>query len=122
TTETPQLRIMRSPPASSPHIGSYQMPRPVHPLTHALAAYTLKRAAFPRLPRAATIAMLIAGTVVDIDSLSAYFGPSVFLTFYRTYCHSLPAGFLFSLLATILFLLRRRGQTEPIMSPVPIFL
>jgi len=94
----------------------------VDPLTPALASYTLKRAAFPRLPRAATIAMLIAGTVVDIDSLSAYFGPSVFLTFYRTYCHSLPAGFLFSLLATILFLLRRRGQTEPIMSPVPIFL
>ena len=95
------------------------------PLTHALASYTLKRAAFPRLPRSATTAMLIAGTIADIDLLSAYFGPSAFLTFYRTYCHSLLAAFLFSLLATILFLLfllRRRGQTEPIMSPVPIFL
>src|SRR5207302_5142594 len=67
-------------------------------------------------------AMLIAGTIADIDLLSAYFGPSAFLTFYRTYCHSLPAAFFFSLLATIPFLLRRRGQTEQIMSPVPIFL
>ncbi len=95
------------------------------PLTHALASYTLKCAAFPRLPRSATTAMLIAGTIADIDLLSAYFGPSAFLTFYRTYCHSLLAAFLFSLLATILFLLfllRRRGQTEPIMSPVTIFL
>jgi hypothetical protein len=37
------------------------------PLTHALASYTLKRAAFPRAPRSTTIAMLIAGTVADID-------------------------------------------------------
>src|SRR5438477_6373132 len=92
------------------------------PFTHALASYTLKRAAFPRVPRFTTTAMLVAGTISDIDLLSAYFGPSAFLTFYRTYCDSLPAAFLFSLLATILFLLRRRGQTEPIMSPVPIFL
>ena len=92
------------------------------PLTHALASYTLKRAAFPRLSRSAMTAMLIAGTIADIDLLSAYFGPSAFLTFYRTYCHSLPAAFFFSLLATIPFLLRRRGQTEQIMSPVPIFL
>src|SRR5438132_4980125 len=92
------------------------------PFTHALASYTLKRAAFPRLSRSAMTAMLIAGTIADIDLLSAYFGPSAFLTFYRTYCHSLPAAFFFSLLATIPFLLRTRGQTEQIMSPVPIFL
>jgi membrane-bound metal-dependent hydrolase YbcI (DUF457 family) len=93
----------------------------VDPLTHALASYTLKRAAFPRFPRSATIAMLIAGTVADIDSLSAYFGPSAFLTFYRTYCHSLLACVLFSLLVTLPFLLRRREPTEQITSPA-IFL
>ena len=92
------------------------------PVTHALASYTLKRAAFPRLPRIVTIAMLIAGTFADIDSLSAYFGPSVFLTFDRTYFHSLMAAFLFSLFVTLPFLLRRHGQPERQISPLPLFL
>lgn len=82
------------------------------PLTHALAAYTLKRAAFPRVARRVTIAMLIAGTIADVDMLSAYVGPSAFLSFYRTYCHSLLAALLFSALVTLPFLLRKRASTE----------
>src|SRR5256714_5163846 len=92
------------------------------PFTHALASYTLKRAAFPRVPRFTTTAMLVAGTISDLDLLSAYFGPSAFLTFYRTYCHSLLAALLFSLLVTLPFLLRRRGPTEIQTSPLPVFL
>src|SRR6266702_8096833 len=91
-------------------------------LTHALASYSLKRVACPRLPRSATIAMIIAGTIADIDSLSKFAGPSAFLTFYRTYCHSLPAALLFSLLVTFPFLLRRNGPTEKQISPLPIFI
>ncbi len=87
------------------------------PLTHALASYSLKRAAFPRLPRPATIAMLIAGTIADIDSLSLYFGPSAFLNFYRTYFHSLLAAILFTLLVMIPFLLRKR---EPSSEQTPL--
>ena len=90
------------------------------PLTHALASYTLKRAAFPRLPRHATIAMLIAGSIADIDLLSVYFGPSAFLTFYRTYFHSLLAALLLILLVTLPFLLRKRGSTEQQVSPLPV--
>jgi membrane-bound metal-dependent hydrolase YbcI (DUF457 family) len=67
------------------------------PLTHALASYTLKRAAFSRAPRSTTIAMLLAGTIADIDVLSKFAGPSAFLTFYRTYCHSLLAALFFSM-------------------------
>jgi len=92
------------------------------PLTHALASYTLKRAAFPRAPRSTTIAMLIAGTIADIDSLSAYFGPSVFLTFNRTYFHSLVAALLFSLLVMLPFLLRKRRPTETPTAHLPIFI
>ncbi len=88
------------------------------PFTHALASYTLKRAAFPRVPRFTTTAMLVAGTIPDLDLLSEYFGPSAFLTFYRTYCHSLLAALLFSLLVTLPFLLRRRGPTEIPTSPL----
>src|SRR5260370_502668 len=71
------------------------------PLTHALASYTLQRSAFSRLPRSATIAMLIAGTIADIDSLSKFAGPSAFLTFHRTYAHSLLAALFFSLLLSL---------------------
>ena len=92
------------------------------PLTHALASYSLKRAAFPRAPRSTTIAMIVAGTIADLDSLSKFAGPSVFLTFYRTYFHSLLAAMLFSLLLTLPFLLRKHPPTDKQTSPLPIFL
>jgi membrane-bound metal-dependent hydrolase YbcI (DUF457 family) len=92
------------------------------PLTHALATYTLKRAAFPRLPRPATIAMLLAGTIADIDVLSAQFGPSAFLTFYRTCFHSVLAALLVGLLVTLPFFLRKSSPAENQPSPLPIFL
>jgi len=72
----------------------------------------MKRAAFPRLARPVTLATLVAGTIADIDSQSAHFGPSAFLTFYRTYCHSLLAAVLFSLLATLPLLLRKPPSVE----------
>src|SRR3984893_10786789 len=92
------------------------------PLTHALASYTLKRAAFPRLRRPATIAMLVAGTIADIDVLSKFAGPSAFLTFYRTYCHSLLAALIFSLLISLPFLLRKPAGNENPLPPLPVFL
>ena len=91
------------------------------PLTHVLASYALKRAAFPRAARPVTFAMLIAGTIADIDFLSAYLGPSAYLTFYRTYCHSLLAALFFSLLVALPFFLGKRGPAENQTSPLPIF-
>jgi membrane-bound metal-dependent hydrolase YbcI (DUF457 family) len=94
----------------------------VDPITHGLASYVLKRAAFPRLARSATLAMVIAGTIADLDGQSARFGPSAFLTFYRTYFHSLLAALLFSLLVTLPFLLRKPSSAEKPTSPPQIFL
>jgi membrane-bound metal-dependent hydrolase YbcI (DUF457 family) len=82
------------------------------PLTHALASYALKRAAFPRATRNITIAMLLAGTLGDLDGLSAYIGPSTFLTFYRTYFHSLLAALLLALLLAVFFQFPKRPPTE----------
>jgi membrane-bound metal-dependent hydrolase YbcI (DUF457 family) len=65
--------------------------------------------------------MLIAGTIADIDVLSKFTGPSAFLTFYRTYCHSLLAAILFTLLVTLPFLLGKRGSTEIQTPTLPIF-
>ena len=85
------------------------------PLTHALAAYSLQRAAFPRLPRAAIIAVVFAGMIADADLLSTYFGPSAYLTFNRTYSHSLPAALVSALLATLLFFfLKPKSPGNPI--------
>ena len=91
------------------------------PLTHALASYTLKRAAFPRFPRSATIAMLVAGIIADVDLLSKFAGPSVFLSFYRTYFHSLLAAIVLSLAVTFLLYFPKRAQTENSLSPPRIF-
>ncbi len=66
--------------------------------------------------------MLLGGTIADIDSLSAYFGPSAFLTFDRTYFHSLVAALLFSLLVTLPFLLRKRAANENPLPPFAVFL
>jgi hypothetical protein len=66
--------------------------------------------------------MVIAGTIADLDRQSAHFGPSAFLTFYRTYFHSLLAAVLFSLLVTLRFLLRKPPSAEKQTSPPVIFL
>ncbi len=92
------------------------------PLTHALASYTLRRAAFPRVARSTTIAMLLAGTVADLDLLSAYISPTAFLTSYRTYSHSVLVAMLISSLVTLSFFLRKRVPTENPPPPLPIFL
>ena len=100
----------------------HEITLPMDPLTHALASYSLKRAAFPHLARPVTIAILIAGTIADLDSLSKFAGPSAFLTFYRTYCHSLLAALMFTLLVILPFLLRRSGPPEKQIALLPIFI
>lgn len=92
------------------------------PLTHALASYTLKRAAFPRVTRSVTLAILVAGTIADLDALSAYFGPSAYLTFYRTYFHSLAAAVLFSFLITLPFFFLKRESPENQIPLAKIFI
>jgi inner membrane protein len=88
------------------------------PFTHALASYTLKRSAFPRAPRSTTIAMLLAGTLADLDFLSAYVSPSAYLTIYRTYFHSLLAAVLISALVALPFVPRKPASPD---KPNPLF-
>jgi membrane-bound metal-dependent hydrolase YbcI (DUF457 family) len=93
----------------------------VDPLTHALASYTLKRAAFPRAARPVTIAILLAGTLADLDIVSTWLGPSAFLTWHRTYTHSLLFTFPLTLLVTLPFLLRNRRSPENKIPPLSVF-
>jgi membrane-bound metal-dependent hydrolase YbcI (DUF457 family) len=92
------------------------------PLTHALASYAIKRAAFPRVARPVTIAILVAGTFASLDALTAYLGPSAFFHSYRTYLHSLLAAFLIALFITSLFLILNRRSPEKNHSLRTVFL
>ena len=91
------------------------------PLTHALASFTLQRAAFPRLPRAAIIAVVLAGIIADADLLSAYLGPSAYLAFNRTYFHSLSVALAFALLATLPFFFLKPKSAENSISRAAVF-
>jgi membrane-bound metal-dependent hydrolase YbcI (DUF457 family) len=57
--------------------------------THALASLALSRAIFPRAPRLLWAFAIPAGVIADVDAFSAFIGPSAYLTWYRTYTHSL---------------------------------
>jgi membrane-bound metal-dependent hydrolase YbcI (DUF457 family) len=87
----------------------------VDPVTHALSSYALKSAAFPRAARQVTIAILLAGTLADLDYLSAAFGPSAFLSYYRTGSHSLlvAAALALALTVAVFFLARHAANPRP---------
>ena len=91
------------------------------PLTHTLASFTLQRAAFPRIPRAATVAVILAGIIADLDLFSIYFGPSAYFTLHRTYFHSLLSALGFALLATLPFLFLKPKSPEPHLSRFTFF-
>jgi membrane-bound metal-dependent hydrolase YbcI (DUF457 family) len=57
--------------------------------THALASFTLARGFFPRCRWPVVLGMLVAGTVADLDLLSAFFGPATYFAARRTCTHSL---------------------------------
>lgn len=77
---------------------------------NALASLVLARAVMPRAPRAAWVVVLVAGTIADLDGLSAISGPSSYLAWHHTYTHSLGAAFVaVAVLVTTYALLARRS-------------
>jgi membrane-bound metal-dependent hydrolase YbcI (DUF457 family) len=71
-------------------------------VTHGLASLAVARGFFPPAGKAAMAAAVLAGTIADLDGLSAYFGPSAFLTWHHTYAHSILAAILASICLAIL--------------------
>ena len=64
-------------------------------VTHGLASLAVARGFFPRAGKAATASAVLVGTIANIDWLSAYFGPSAYLTWHHTYAHSILGLFCF---------------------------
>jgi membrane-bound metal-dependent hydrolase YbcI (DUF457 family) len=71
--------------------------------THALASLTLARAIVPRAPRISWAVAIFAGTVADLDFISAYFGPSAYFAWHRTYLHSIFASLFFAAAISLLY-------------------
>lgn len=88
--------------------------------THALASFVLARGFFPRRRWPTVVGMIFAGTVADIDLLSALFGPAAYFAARRTFTHSL-IGTLIIVALSILFVryLARNRQSEPVPALVP---
>ncbi|HUN62712.1 MAG TPA: metal-dependent hydrolase [Candidatus Sulfotelmatobacter sp.] len=70
--------------------------------THALTSYVIARGLFARRRWPVVVGMLFAGTLADVDLLSALFGPSAYFAARRTYTHSL-LGTVVVILLAILF-------------------
>ncbi len=69
--------------------------------THALASYALARGLFARRRWPVIAGMIFAGTVADVDLVSALFGPAAYFAGRRTYTHSLVGTVAIILLALI---------------------
>ena len=67
-------------------------------LTHALASFALARAFFPRTGKTGATIAIIAGTLPDVSWIAALFGPSAYLSWHKTYTHSILAAFLIALI------------------------
>lgn len=82
--------------------------------THALASFALARISLPRAPSIAVVFVIVAGTIADLDALSAFSSLSVYLSWHRTYTHSLVVSTALSLGLGLLYalLIDKSGQTR----------
>src|ERR1700736_3061786 len=62
--------------------------------THALASLALSRAIFPRAPRLLWTFTVPAGVIADVDAFSAFISPSTYLSWHRSYTHSVLASLI----------------------------
>jgi inner membrane protein len=80
------------------------------PVSHGLASFALTRAVFPRVSRLTLIGAVVAGTIADIDGLSARFGPAAYLAWHRAILHSVVAAVGFALIISIAVVSITRGR------------
>jgi inner membrane protein len=88
-------------------------------LIHALMALAVARVVMPRAPRAAWGVVIIAGTVADLDVVSASLGPGTYLTWHHTYTHSVVAAFVAVAVLAIGYVLLAHG---PVTLRAPVVL
>jgi membrane-bound metal-dependent hydrolase YbcI (DUF457 family) len=63
--------------------------------------------------------MLVAGTLADVDFLSAFFGPAAYFAARRTFTHSFLGTLVVIVIAILLTRYLEKKQTEPLSAPLP---
>jgi inner membrane protein len=82
--------------------------------THALASYVLARGFFPRRRWPVIVGMLFAGTVADIDLVSALWGPAAYFAARRTHTDSLLGTVAIVLVAIVVALALSKNRRQGI--------
>jgi len=88
--------------------------------THALASFAVARGFFPRRRWPTVLGIIFAGTLADIDCVSAWFGPAAYFATRRTFTHSV-LGTLLVIGVAVLFTqyLARKQPPEPLSALLP---
>lgn len=82
--------------------------------SHALASFAVVRGFFPRRPWPAVLGIIAAGTLADLDLLSALFGPASYFAARRTFTHSLLGALIVIALAALFTRYLSKTQLEPL--------
>jgi inner membrane protein len=86
----------------------------VDPITHLAVSATMARAGLKRASPLASTAVVLAGTVPDIDVVGVVAGPRAYLALHRTFTHSIPGATAIAVLvAWLLWRLGRKREIEP---------
>ncbi len=80
--------------------------------TQGLASLVIARAFVPRAPWRAWAVIVIAGSIANIDVVSAMVSPSAFIEWHRTYLHSIVVSLIVSAVLAIAYLLATRDAPE----------
>lgn len=85
----------------------------VDPVTHALTSFALARGFFPRRPWWFVLGMVLAGTIADLDLVSALVSPSAYLNSRHTFTHSIAGTLVVICVAFGIALLVRPKSGPP---------
>jgi len=89
--------------------------------THALASFALTRVSLRQAPAVSYIFVIAAGTIADLDALSALAGPSEYLRWHRTFTHSLLVSAVVSLALGLLCTLLTKKPAQTRVSHFALF-
>jgi membrane-bound metal-dependent hydrolase YbcI (DUF457 family) len=83
--------------------------------TQGLASLVIARALVPRAPWRAWAVVVVAGSIANIDVVSAMVSPSAFIEWHRTYFHSIVVSLVVSAVLAVSYILassQRAGEVE----------
>jgi membrane-bound metal-dependent hydrolase YbcI (DUF457 family) len=86
------------------------------PVTHALASWAAARAGLAGGVRRATLVIVVAGVLPDLDALSYFFGPSAYLRYHGALFHSFAGAASLAIFLAICFWLACRHSPGPHLS------